>query len=324
MSSFNLNYRTLRVSTGHNIRFIDHKPAQGEPKATLLCVHGFPDFSYGWRYQVAPWAKAGFRVIAPDTLGCGGSDKPAETSAYTIKSIVNDLVALLDALSIRQVVIIGHDWGAMVTWRFLQWHPDRCLAVVALSIPYYPPPPQYIPIEEAAKRVPNFGYQVYFASEQSTKEIEANIERFFKVIYRPPGVQGSMALLGEIQPLVLGKADFEAKSVLTNEELNAYITSFRDNMHGPLSYYRNTRRNFDDYSTLPSKLPQDIPILLLYGSEDIASSERAAKASKRFAPQTAIVRMEGRGHWLMVEAKDEVTERVIAFVNNVVGAKGKL
>lgn len=64
--------------------------------------------------------------------------------------------------------------------------------------------------------------------------------------------------------------------------------------------------------------------MLLYGTEDIASSERAAKASKRFAPQTVIVRMEGRGHWLMVEAKDEVTERVTAFVNDVLGAKSKL
>lgn len=77
-------------------------------------------------------------------------------------------------------------------------------------------------------------------------------------------------------------------------------------------------------SSLPAKLPQEKPILFLYGTEDFASSERAAKASQRFAPQMTIVRMEGRGHWLMVEAKDEVTERVTAFVNGLVGATAKL
>lgn len=102
-------------------------------------------------------------------------DKPAETSAYSIKSIVSSLVSLLDTLSVQHAVVIGHDWGAMIAWRFLQWHPDRVTALIALSIPYYPPPPQYIDLKETAKRYPNFGYQVYFGDERSTKEIDANV-----------------------------------------------------------------------------------------------------------------------------------------------------
>lgn len=66
---FTFNYRTERVATGHNISFVDQLPPQRNPKATLLCIHGFPDLAYGWRYQIKPWAQAGYRVIVPDTLG---------------------------------------------------------------------------------------------------------------------------------------------------------------------------------------------------------------------------------------------------------------
>lgn len=96
-------------------------------------------------------------------------------TSYSIKNVANDLIALLDKLNIQEAIVIGHDWGAMVAWRFLQWYPSRVKALVALSIPYYPPPPQYIPIDEAAKRMPTIGYQVYFADERSTAEIDANV-----------------------------------------------------------------------------------------------------------------------------------------------------
>ncbi|EJD53981.1 epoxide hydrolase [Auricularia subglabra TFB-10046 SS5] len=324
MSAFHFPYHTERLSTGNKLCFIDQHPANGAPRATLLCIHGFPDFSYGWRYQIQPWAKAGFRVIVPDTLGYGGSDKPQETTAYSIKNVANDLVALLDKLNVAEVVVIGHDWGAMVAWRFLQWYPSRVKALVALSIPYYPPPPQYIPLEEAAKRVPSFGYQVYFADERSTAEIDANVERFFRAIYRRPGLDGSISRLGEIQQLVLGNAPFEDKPLLSPEELKHYVTTFKQGMHGPLSYYRNTRLNFEEYSVLPVELPSDKPIHFIYGTEDPACAERAVKASLKFAPHMSQVRLDGRGHWIMVEAKDEVTQSIISFVNRVVDPTAKL
>ena len=85
---------------------------------------------YGWRNQIEPWRDAGYRVVVPDMLGYGGTDKPHDPAEYTTKKLCNDLAALLDLLDVRKAVLIGHDWGAYVVGRFALWHPQRLLALV--------------------------------------------------------------------------------------------------------------------------------------------------------------------------------------------------
>ncbi|KAF5393193.1 hypothetical protein D9757_001258 [Collybiopsis confluens] len=128
-SSF--NHRTEKLSTGRTYHFVDQIPTdykQGRTP-TLLCVHGFPDCWYGWRYQIKPWVQRGFRVVTPDMLGYGGTDKPKDAIDYSTKRLCADLTAILDLLSIKKAVLIGHDWGAFTVSRFALWHPDRLLAL---------------------------------------------------------------------------------------------------------------------------------------------------------------------------------------------------
>jgi len=82
----------------------------------ILFVHGFPDTSYTWRRQMQAVAQAGFRAIAPDMRGYGGSSAPPEPALYTPFQTVGDLVGLLDALEVTQAIVVGHDWGANVAW----------------------------------------------------------------------------------------------------------------------------------------------------------------------------------------------------------------
>lgn len=67
-------------------------------------VHRFIVYRYGWRYQIGPWVRKGARVIVPDMLGYGGTDKPTEASEYSTKKLCADLVALLDLLGVRKAV----------------------------------------------------------------------------------------------------------------------------------------------------------------------------------------------------------------------------
>ncbi|KAH7103062.1 epoxide hydrolase [Auriculariales sp. MPI-PUGE-AT-0066] len=319
-------YFTAKLSTGRTLGFVD-QAAVGVQKAVMLCIHGFPDFSYGWRHQIVAWSAMGYRVVAPDTLGYGQSDKPRETAAYKIKAVVNDLAALLDHLNVPVAIVLGHDWGAMIAWRFVQWHPERTLGLVTLSIPYYPPPAAHIALEEAAKRVPNFGYQVWFGNEQSTEVIEANLDTFFALLFQKPrpSSEGSIALLGELEAAVTGRKSFANRPLLSKEELDHYVAVFKKGgMHGPLSYYRTGELNVKDYAELPTNLPAEKAILFIWGTEDFSCSERAVKSSRRFAPQMEQVRVEGCGHWLMVEAKDLVIERVAAFAKSLVEPSAKL
>ncbi|MGC0317797.1 pimeloyl-ACP methyl ester carboxylesterase [Kitasatospora acidiphila] len=82
----------------------------------MVLVHGFPELWYSWRHQLTGLADAGFKVVAPDMRGYGGSPGPAEADQYTIHHLVGDIVALIRALGADRAVVAGHDWGSQVAW----------------------------------------------------------------------------------------------------------------------------------------------------------------------------------------------------------------
>ena len=96
---------------------------QGAGPLLLLC-HGWPELSYSWRHQIPVLAAAGYRVVAPDMRGYGGTSAPADINAYSILDLVGDMVALVKALGETQAIIIGHDWGANVAWPVSYTHLD--------------------------------------------------------------------------------------------------------------------------------------------------------------------------------------------------------
>ncbi|MBP8242524.1 MAG: alpha/beta fold hydrolase, partial [Thermoflexales bacterium] len=82
----------------------------------LIFLHGFPEFWYGWRNQIEHFATLGYRVWAPDQRGYNLSDKPDAISDYTLDTLAGDIVGLIDAAGCARARVVGHDWGAAVTW----------------------------------------------------------------------------------------------------------------------------------------------------------------------------------------------------------------
>jgi pimeloyl-ACP methyl ester carboxylesterase len=149
-----VKHRTLEVN-GISMHVVE----QGAGPALLL-LHGFPEFWYSWRYQIAALADAGFRVVAPDLRGCGRTDAPAPVDHYTALHIVGDLVALLDALGEPRAFVVGHDWGATAAWDLCLFRPDRVLAVACLSVPFRPRLPGGSYLQKSAKVLGEGFYQV--------------------------------------------------------------------------------------------------------------------------------------------------------------------
>ncbi|KAL6974316.1 Hydrolase [Sarracenia purpurea var. burkii] len=81
---------------------------------TFLFVHGFPELWYSWCHQMLSLSSLGYRTVAPDLRGYGDTDVPPSVAAYTVFSIVGDPVALLDALRLGRVFLVGHDWSAVI------------------------------------------------------------------------------------------------------------------------------------------------------------------------------------------------------------------
>jgi pimeloyl-ACP methyl ester carboxylesterase len=101
----------------------------------IILLHGFPESHRTWR-AVAPALAADFFVVAPDQRGFGASDKPEGVEQYRTERIVEDLIALADALEIGRFTLVGHDWGGAVAWMAALRHPDRIKRLAIVNAPH--------------------------------------------------------------------------------------------------------------------------------------------------------------------------------------------
>lgn len=110
-----------------------HGPADGRP---VLLLHGFPQAGRSWDAVAGRLAAAGYRAIAPDQRGYSPGARPPEVSDYAMPYLVADALGLLDALGVDRADVVGHDWGAAVSWELAIGHPERVRTLTAVSVPH--------------------------------------------------------------------------------------------------------------------------------------------------------------------------------------------
>lgn len=118
---------------GLQLAYRDSAPADTQRPVVLL-LHGFPDSSAMWQAQMTFLHDNGFRVLAPDTRGCGDSDIAPRRADYHFRRVLSDYIALLDHLDIRRVQVVGHDWGAVFAWLLAGHYPERVARLIAISV----------------------------------------------------------------------------------------------------------------------------------------------------------------------------------------------
>jgi len=113
----------------------------------VLMLHGNPTWSYLYRHMIGPVVAAGYRVIVPDMIGFGRSDKPASREAYGFDRFVGWMAAFVDALDLRGITLVCQDWGGPIGLRVLAGQPDRFAAVLATNtlLQNCDPPPLGVP-----------------------------------------------------------------------------------------------------------------------------------------------------------------------------------
>jgi haloalkane dehalogenase len=112
------------------IHHVDEGPVDGE---IMLCMHGQPSWSYLYRHMIPILTAAGLRVLAPDLVGFGRSDKPAAREDYSFQRQVDWMTAWLEQNDVRAATLVCQDWGGLIGLRMVAEHPERFSRVVAAN-----------------------------------------------------------------------------------------------------------------------------------------------------------------------------------------------
>jgi pimeloyl-ACP methyl ester carboxylesterase len=303
-----------------------HYVEQGSGPLVLLC-HGFPELWYSWRHQIPALAEAGYRVIAPDLRGYGATGGSTALSDYSIRSLVTDLTALLDALGEKTSVLVGHDFGAVLTWNAMLLAPDRFKAMAALSVPYNQRRDTR-PIEGIRRAVGgNFNYILYFQEPGvAEQELEPELARFLKAFYHHASADGAVER-GRRAPrsswsklmdtLVSPPADIRW---LPDDVFRYYVDNFQaSGLTGPLNWYRNLDNNWEQTGAfLGANISH--PALFIAGADDpVLRSTQAndAAMSSTVPGLRRRVILPGCGHWVQQECPAEVNKELLAFLAQV-------
>lgn len=129
---FSPNYLNVDDTEGGELRvhYLDEGPADADP---VLLLHGEPSWSYLYRKMIPVLVAAGHRVIAPDLVGFGRSDKPSDRNDYTYRRHIGWMQSVLDQLNLQRITLVCQDWGGLIGLRLVTANTDRFARVVAAN-----------------------------------------------------------------------------------------------------------------------------------------------------------------------------------------------
>jgi pimeloyl-ACP methyl ester carboxylesterase len=318
----------------HRTAYLEAGPADGPP---MIFIHGWPELGIVWRAQLDHFARAGWRCIAPDMRGYGGSSIPAEAFAYSVRDIVADMVELHDALGGAPAIWVGHDWGSPIVWALAAHHPERCRGVVNLCVPYFA---HGFGLGEAAKLIDRTIYPVdvhpagqwdYFLwyaenAAQAAADFEADVPATIALLYRSghPGLLGQPALTAGVRarggwfgPARRAPQMPRDPAILDDEDYATLVAAFTANgFTGPDSWYLNGAANDAYAREAPNDGRLTLPVLFLHAAWDTVCDTvhgRLAEPMRESCDDLAEATFDA-GHWLAQEKPAEVNAAISTWL----------
>jgi pimeloyl-ACP methyl ester carboxylesterase len=268
-----------------------HVAEAGPPDGPLVfLLHGFPEFWYGWRNQIAPLAKRGFHVVAPDQRGYNLSDKPTGAGNYNLDHLASDVVGLADRFRQETFAVVGHDWGASVGWWLAGQHARRVRSLAALNAPH---PAVWI----------------HAMREHPVQKRKSRYVRFFQIPRLPEWLVG----LNHSKALAKGFQDCIRPGAFTTEDLEQYRSAWAQ--PGALTAMINYYRAILQKPPLPvAEYRITCPTLVIWGKRDAYALPDLAEASIRLCAGGRIAWLDQASHWVQHDEPQHVTELLAEFL----------
>lgn len=270
----------------------------------MLFLHGFPEFWYEWKNQLAEFGKDHL-AVAPDMRGYNLSDKPADLDQYKINVLVEDIRALGDHFSHqKKFILVAHDWGGAVAWAFAIAHPEMLDKLVIVNAPHPGVFGRLLATDPAQQRASQ--YMLMFRSPQAEQNLSANDYAWLVT-----------AVLG----------DGLNKGVFTQEDKQAYIKAWSQPgaLTGGLNYYRGNETGPPAAGETanapranaprdPNALMVNVPTLVIWGEKDTALLTQNLDGLDKFVPRLTIKRIPDGSHWVIHEKSGEVNTAIRDFI----------
>jgi pimeloyl-ACP methyl ester carboxylesterase len=302
---------------------------QGSGPLVLLC-HGFPELWISWREQLNALAAAGYRAVAPDMRGYGGTSAPDDVTAYSQLHLVGDMVELVRALKETRAVIVGHDWGAPVAWNAALLRPDVFRAVVGMSVPFAPPGRVEMLSALRQAGIHDFYLQYFQTPGLAEAELERDVGASIRRIHFGASGEGQAVLgrpvFGAVDPdkgflghLVEPRC---APEWWSEADIARYTTEFtRTGFRGGLNWYRNITRSWELLAPWRGQVIRQPSMFIAGASDDVLKFPSSKPQIENFGRTLPGLRgchiLEGAGHWIQRERAHAVNALVIDFLNGL-------
>lgn len=255
----------------------------GDPEGdVVLLVHGFPDSARLWRNQIPELVEAGYRVVAPDLRGFGRSDRPLDVAVCSMRSMIGDMVSVLQAVGADRAHLVGHDWGAALVWQMATHVPQVVASATVLSVGH-PAAYQRAGLSQREKA----WYILLFQFEGVAERWLSDNDWFWLRRWSDSD---------EVENWI---ADLSRPGALT-----AALNVYRANM-GPETWV----------APLLHPDPVPVPVLGIWSSRDPALTETQMTGSAEFvADDWRYERFDGVGHWIPLEAPDRLNPLLLEWL----------
>ncbi len=262
----------------------------GEGEDVVLCLHGFPESRYSWRYQLPLLAKLGWRAVAPDLRGYGDSSRPKGRAAYRIEPLVEDVAAMFDAVGATgRRMLIAHDWGAVIAWAYAIERRTRLDGLVIMNVPH---PTAYVRVMRRGPAQWLKSWYVFFFQIPGLPELGLTANR-------------ARAVGRAFRGMAVDKSRFPDE-LLDHYRANALKPGA---MTAMVNYYRANVGAIGRYAKPPEPMIE-VPTLMVWGEEDAALGVELTEGYGDLVKDFTLQRLPGVSHWVQQEAPEAVNERL--------------